>query len=115
MVIFPKAVTQNVESFVEGLSLMKVTRLFAVTSLIRNILTFLEMKLKNEMYGSAANGGKHQGSKGRFNLDQVLIWLIFIAIQFNNYIPDHPSRIIDVYFVNNRYSRYTNGNVLQKQ
>ena len=44
--IIPKPITQNVESFVHALSLMKITRLFAVTSLLRNVLTFLEMQQK---------------------------------------------------------------------
>ena len=46
IVILPKKVTQNVESFVEALHSMKITRLFAITSLIRNVLTFLEMEQK---------------------------------------------------------------------
>ena len=46
LVIIPKPITQNVESFVHALSLMKITRLFAVTSLLRNVLTFLEMQQK---------------------------------------------------------------------
>ena len=42
--IIPKAVTQNVEMFVMALESMKITRLFAVTSLIRNLLIFLEIQ-----------------------------------------------------------------------
>jgi len=48
-VIIPKAVTQNVEMFVAALETMKITRLFAVTSLIRNLLTFLEMQRKKKL------------------------------------------------------------------
>ena len=44
--IIPKPITQNVESFVRALQLMKITRLFAVTSLLRNVLTFLELQQK---------------------------------------------------------------------
>ena len=47
--IIPKAVTQNVEMFVAALETMKITRLFAVTSLIRNLLTFLEMQRKKKL------------------------------------------------------------------
>lgn len=43
VVIFPKKVTQNVEVFVEKLEEFGVTRLFAVTSLIRSILCYLQM------------------------------------------------------------------------
>ena len=46
--IIPKAVTQNVEMFVMALGSMKITRLFAVTSLIRNLLIFLEMQRKKK-------------------------------------------------------------------
>ena len=46
--IIPKAVTQNVEMFVTALESMKITRLFAVTSLIRNLLIFLEMQRKKK-------------------------------------------------------------------
>ena len=46
LVIIPKPITQNVESFVHALQLMKITRLFAVTSLLRNVLTFLELQQK---------------------------------------------------------------------
>ena len=49
LVIIPKAVTQNVEMFVAALETMKITRLFAVTSLIRNLLTFLEMQRKKKL------------------------------------------------------------------
>ena len=47
--IIPKAVTQNVEMFVTALETMKITRLFAVTSLIRNLLTFLEIQRKKKL------------------------------------------------------------------
>ena len=45
-VIIPNKVTQNVEVFVEALENCGVTRLFAVTSLVKNILAFLEMEKK---------------------------------------------------------------------
>ena len=53
--IIPKAVTQNVEMFVTALETMKITRLFAVTSLIRNLLTFLEMQ-RNKKLCKRENG-----------------------------------------------------------
>ena len=46
LVIFPRKVVQNVESFVEGLESTGVTRLFAVTSLIRGILSVLRIERK---------------------------------------------------------------------
>jgi hypothetical protein len=39
-------VTQNVEMFVQALESSNVTRLFAVTSLVRSILSYLEMDAK---------------------------------------------------------------------
>ena len=49
MLIVPNKVTQNVELFVQALENSGVTRLFAVTSLVRNILAFLEMQQKKEL------------------------------------------------------------------
>ena len=46
LVVFPKRVTRNVETFVDGLEAAGVTRLFAVTSLIRGILSVLRMEKK---------------------------------------------------------------------
>ena len=46
LVVFPKRVTRNVEAFVDGLEAAGVTRLFAVTSLIRGILSVLRMEKK---------------------------------------------------------------------
>ena len=45
-VIIPNKIIQNVELFVDALESCKVTRLFAVTSLIKNLLTFVEMEVK---------------------------------------------------------------------
>ena len=47
-VIIPNKVTQNVELFVDALETCQVTRLFAVTSLIKNLLTFVEMEAKQK-------------------------------------------------------------------
>ena len=55
LVIFPKKVIQNVESFVEGLESTGVTRLFAVTSLIRGILSVLRIERKRAA-GTGSNG-----------------------------------------------------------
>ena len=46
LVVFPKKVTRNVEAFIEGLESTGITRLFAVTSLIRGILSVLRMEKK---------------------------------------------------------------------
>ena len=46
LVVFPRRVTRNVEAFVDGLEAAGVTRLFAVTSLIRGILSVLRMEKK---------------------------------------------------------------------
>ena len=46
LVVFPKKVTRNVEAFMEGLESTGITRLFAVTSLIRGILSVLRMEKK---------------------------------------------------------------------
>ena len=47
-VIIPNKVTQNVELFVDALETCQVTRLFAVTSLIKNLLTFVQMEAKQK-------------------------------------------------------------------
>ena len=44
--IIPNKVTQNVELFVDALESCNVTRLFAVTSLVKNLLTFVDMEAK---------------------------------------------------------------------
>ena len=44
LVIFPTRVTQNVERFIENLEKYKIGRIFVVTSLVRNILAYLNMK-----------------------------------------------------------------------
>ena len=44
--IIPNKVTQNVESFVDALEANNISRLFAVTSLIKNILAFIDMEIK---------------------------------------------------------------------
>ena len=49
LVVFPKKVTRNVEAFIEGLEATGITRLFAVTSLIRGILSVLRMEKKRGM------------------------------------------------------------------
>ena len=46
--IIPNKVTQNVELFVEALENSRVTRLFAVTSLIRNMLALLDMESRKD-------------------------------------------------------------------
>ena len=46
VVIMPNKVTQNLEDFVDALEACQVTRLFAVTSLVKNILSFVEMEAK---------------------------------------------------------------------
>ena len=46
LVVFPKRVTRNAEAFVDALEAAGVTRLFAVTSLIRGILSVLRMERK---------------------------------------------------------------------
>ena len=46
LIVFSKKVTQNVESFVYALEETGVTRLFAVTSLIRSMLAVLRMTKK---------------------------------------------------------------------
>ena len=46
--IIPNKVTQNVELFVEALENSQVTRLFAVTSLIRNMLALLDMESRKD-------------------------------------------------------------------
>ena len=48
IVIIPNKVTQNVELFVDALETCQVTRLFAVTSLIKNLLTFVQMEAKQK-------------------------------------------------------------------
>ena len=53
--VLPNKVTQNVELFVEALEKCRVTRLFAVTSLIRNILALLEMEKKKEKKSRLSN------------------------------------------------------------
>ena len=53
MVIIPNKVTQNLQVFVDSLEACQVTRLFAVTSLVKNILSFVEMEAKR----TAAVGG----------------------------------------------------------
>ena len=53
--VLPNKVTQNVELFVEALEKCRVTRLFAVTSLIRNILTLLEMEKKKDKKSRLSN------------------------------------------------------------
>ena len=57
LVIFPTKVTQNVEKFIEYLEKYQIGRIFVVTSLVRNILSFLNLK----------KGGKKQ-------LQSVKIW-----------------------------------------
>lgn len=42
--IFPKKLTQNVEQFVTALDRTGVTRLFAVTSLVKAILAYVKMR-----------------------------------------------------------------------
>ena len=49
-VIIPNKVTQNVELFVDALETCQVTRLFAVTSLIKNLLTFVTIYEKKTIY-----------------------------------------------------------------
>ena len=44
LVIFPTKVTQNVEKFIEYLEKYQIGRIFVVTSLVRNILSFLNLK-----------------------------------------------------------------------
>ena len=53
--VLPNKVTQNVELFVEALEKCRVTRLFAVTSLIRNILALLEMEKKKDKKSRLSN------------------------------------------------------------
>ena len=81
IVILPKKVTQNVESFVEALHSMKITRLFAITSLIRNILTFLEMKQKKVICHHNGNEGSN-AIKEHVALHRVK-FSISIIFQFN--------------------------------
>ena len=72
LVIIPKPVTQNVESFVHALDLMKITRLFAVTSLLRNVLTFLEMQQKqNALCNDRNDNDKNIGDKNDSLLHRV--------------------------------------------
>ena len=47
-VIIPNKVTQNVELFVDALETCQITRLFAVTSLVKNLLTFVQMEAKQK-------------------------------------------------------------------
>ena len=51
LVVFPKRVTRNAEAFVDALEAAGVTRLFAVTSLIRGILSVLRMERKRAQAG----------------------------------------------------------------
>lgn len=44
LVIFPTKVTQNVERFIENLEKFSIGRIFVVTSLVRNILAFLNLR-----------------------------------------------------------------------
>ena len=81
VVILPKKVTQNVESFVEALHSMKITRLFCVTSLIRNILTFLEMERKKAICDYNGND-KSTTVKEPVKLDRVSLSLSVI-LQYN--------------------------------
>ena len=55
LMVLPNKVTQNVELFVEALENCRVTRLFAVTSLIRNILALLEMEKKKDKKSRLSN------------------------------------------------------------
>ena len=73
LVIIPKPVTQNVESFVDALQLMKITRLFAVTSLLRNILTFLEMQQRQNALCINRNDGKIAEEKNELLLHRVYL------------------------------------------
>ena len=73
LVIIPKPVTQNVESFVDALHLMKITRLFAVTSLLRNILTFLEMQQRQNALCINRNDGKNAEEKNELLLHRVYL------------------------------------------
>ena len=69
--IIPKPVTQNVESFVHALQLMKITRLFAVTSLLRNVLTFLEMQQRQNAFCINRNDDKNAGEINELLLHRV--------------------------------------------
>ena len=40
--------TQNVQVFVDSLEAFQVTRIFAVTSLVKNILSLVEMETKRD-------------------------------------------------------------------
>ena len=71
LVIIPKPVTQNVESFVHALQLMKITRLFAVTSLLRNVLTFLEMQQRQNAFCINRNDDKNAGEINELLLHRV--------------------------------------------
>ena len=44
LVIFPTKVTQNVEKFIANLEKYRIGRIFVVTSLVRNILAYLNLK-----------------------------------------------------------------------
>jgi non-ribosomal peptide synthetase component F len=47
VIIFPTKVTQNVEAFVDHIDKYKIGRVFVVTSLVRNILSFVNLKKKS--------------------------------------------------------------------
>ena len=88
--IIPKAVTQNVEMFVAALETMKITRLFAVTSLIRNLLTFLEMQRKKKLCkkenGKIRDTGSERNTSDNSStpLYRVLCYLYNNTIILNN-------------------------------
>ena len=84
--ILPNKVTQNVELFVEALEDCRVTRLFAVTSLVRNILSFVSMESKRNF------------SKVP-RLSEVFFKLFWIELQKTKLF----------------YFRFTNGNVRLKR
>ena len=83
-VIIPNKVTQNVELFVDALETCQVTRLFAVTSLIKNLLTFVQMEAKQKK------------SKPRLNkviriLKMTILRTEFIVKESKKKLPQDPS------------------------
>ena len=80
LVIFPKTVTQNVELLVNALQTTKITRFFGVTSLIRNMLSFLEMQQKKVI---GLNGmGNNVTDNNYISLHRVLL-VLYIGHVFN--------------------------------
>ena len=118
LVIIPKAVTQNVEMFVAALETMKITRLFAVTSLIRNLLTFLEMQRKKKLCkkenGKIRDTGSGNASDNSSTapLSRVSCYLYNNTIILNDRITRWNNILLYILFL---FFRFINGNVLQSR